>query len=440
MSLRKHVAIIGGGFGGLAAAKALARAPVRITLVDRANHHLFQPLLYQVAMAGLSPAEIAAPLRGVLSKQENVTVLLDEVLRVDLKARELVVREGGRLGYDYLILAPGARTSYFGNDAWATHAPGLKDLDDAIEIRRRVLVAFEAAERDVNEVRRRSLLTFVVIGGGPTGVELAGAIAELAGYALSRDFRRIHPDMTRVILLEGGPRILPTFDPSLSAKAERALRSLGVEVRAAALVTRIDEGGVTVGDDYIPSSTVLWGAGVRASGLLETLGVELDRAGRAKVEQDCSLPSFREAFVIGDAACFVPEGSDRPLPGVSPTAMQQGRFVASQIARELKDDGATPPPRETFRYVDKGSMATIGRRRAVVELGKLRIAGSIAWLLWLAVHVVYLIDFRSRVVVMWHWTWSYLNYARGARLITRHRLDAGAPPRDQGTPTGSDTP
>ena len=428
MTLRKHVLVVGGGFGGLSAAKALAKAAVRVTLIDRSNHHLFQPLLYQVAMAGLSPAEIAAPLRGILRRQKNVTVLLDEVVGVDLAGKRVSLREGRPLDYDYLVVGTGARTNYFGHDDWATHAPGLKDLDDAVEIRRRVLLAFEAAEREGDELRRRELLTFIVIGGGPTGVELAGAIAELAAFVLDRDFRRIRSDMTRVLLLEGGPRILASFDASLSGKAEGALRKMGVEVRTGALVTSIDAHGLVIGakddapSDRIAASTVLWGAGVRASALVAALGAKCDRMGRAIVAQDCSLPSQPEVFVIGDAACFIPVGKDQPLPGVSPTAMQQGRFVARQIVRSV--DGQ---PREEFAYVDKGSMATIGRKRAVVEVGKLRLTGLLAWVIWLAVHIFYLIDFRNRLAVMLQWAWSYVTYKRGARLITGGRLDPGAP-------------
>lgn len=434
MTLRKHVIVVGGGFGGLSAAKALAKAPVRVTLVDRSNHHLFQPLLYQVAMAGLSPAEIASPLRVILRRQENVTVLLDEVVGVDLAGKRVSLREGGPLEYDYLIVGTGARTNYFGHDDWVAHAPGLKDLDDAVEIRRRVLLSFEAAEREGNELRRRELLTFIVIGGGPTGVELAGAIAELAAFVLNRDFRRIRPDMTRVLLLEGGPRILASFDASLSEKAERALSKMGVEVRTGALVTSIDAHGLVIGakgeeGERIAASTVLWGAGVRASALVAALGVKCDRTGRAIVAQDCSLPSHAEVFVIGDAACFIPAGKAQPLPGVSPTAMQQGRFVARQIVRSV--DGK---PREEFAYVDKGSMATIGRKRAVVEVGKLRLTGLLAWVIWLAVHIFYLIDFRNRVAVMMQWAWSYVTYKRGARLITGGRLEPGAPETAPDTP------
>ncbi len=422
MSLRKHVVIIGGGFGGLAAAKSLAHAPVRITLIDRNNHHLFQPLLYQVAMAGLSPAEIAAPIRSVLSKQTNATILLDEATAVDLDAHTITLREGAALSYDFLIVATGARTNYFGHDEWARYAPGLKDLDDAVEIRRRVLLAFEEAEREPDEAKRRTLLTFVVIGGGPTGVELAGAIAELADYVLARDFRRIHPDLAKVILLEGGPHILPAFDVKLSVAAKRSLEEMGVEVRTGALVTNIDASGVALGDTLIAARTVLWAAGVAAESFTQKLGAPLDKSGRVNVLGDCSLPDHPDAFVVGDAACFIPEGTGKPLPGVSPTALQQGRFVAEQIKRVLKSK-----PRRRFIYLDKGIMATIGRKRAVAQTAGLRFSGFLAWLTWLFVHIYYLIDFRNRLAVLFQWTWSYMTYKRGARLITGQRRRAGAP-------------
>ncbi len=413
MALHKHVVLIGGGFGGLAVARALRREPVTITLVDRRNHHLFQPLLYQVAMAGLSPAEIAVPIRSVLRPQKNARILLDEVTEVELAARRVVLKESAPLHYDYLVIAAGSRTTYFGNDGWEAFAPGLKDIEDAIEIRKRVLLAFEAAEREDDPAARRKWLTFVVIGGGPTGVELAGAIAELAGYVLSRDFRSIHPESTRVVLVEGGARVLASFAPEVSDSARASLAEMGVEVRANTRVTGIDQHGVTLGEDRIDAGTVLWAAGVAAAPLTRKLGVELDRQGRVVVEQDCSLPGHSEVFCIGDAARFVPPGAEQPLPGVSPVAMQQGRFVARQIARSLR--GAE---RESFVYRDKGSLATIGRSRAVAEVGKLRLSGFIAWLFWLLVHIYYLIDFRNRILVLIDWAWAYFSYERGARLIT----------------------
>lgn len=420
--LKRHVVIVGGGFGGLGVAKALRRAPVRVTLIDRSNHHLFQPLLYQVAMAGLSPAEIAVPIRSVLYRHENTRVLLDEVLKVDIASRTVLLRESESLQYDYLVIAAGARTNYFGHDDWAALAPGLKDLDDAVEIRRRVLLAFEAAEREKDEAARRRYLTFVVIGGGPTGVELAGAIAELASFVLARDFRAIHPDATRVLLLEGGSTLLAGFDAQLSISAANSLKEMGVTVRTNARVTHIDARGVTLGDERVEASTVLWAAGVRASELCATLGVPLDRSGRIPVNADCSIAGHDEVFCIGDAASFIPQGSERPLPGVSPVAMQQARFVAKAIVATIAGK-----PRGSFDYVDKGTMATIGRSRAVAQVGRLRFSGFIAWLTWLLVHIFYLIDFRNRVVVLMDWAWSYLTYKRGARLITGRRLDAGAP-------------
>lgn len=421
MKLKRRVVIIGGGFGGLSAARELAREPVHVTLVDRSNHHLFQPLLYQVAMAGLSPGEIAVPIRAVLSSQQNARVLLAEVTGVDLVKRCVQTRETLPIDYDYLIVAAGAENSYFGHQDWPKIAPGLKDLDDAVEIRRRVLVAFEAAEREPDPAVQRRHLTFVVIGGGPTGVELAGAIAELATFVLARDFRAIQSDATRVVLVEGSERVLASFDPKLSAEAAKSLQQMGIEIRTGLRVTAMDPHGVTCGDERIEASTVLWAAGVRGSGLCQKLGLEVDRAGRAQVEQDCSVKGRPEVFVIGDAACFVPEGGSTPLPGVSPVAMQQGRFVARQIARSLA--GAT---RQRFKYRDKGSMATIGRSRAVAQVGKLQLTGFLAWLAWLTVHIFYLIDFRNRLVVLVDWAYAYFAYRRGSRLITGHRLHAGS--------------
>lgn len=422
--LRKRVVVVGGGFGGIAAAKALRRTPVHVTLVDRSNHYLFQPLLYQVAMAGLAPNEIATPIRSVLRHVENARVLLAEVTSVDLAKRQVFTRECAALEYDYLVLAPGAVNSYFGHADWAHVAPGLKDLDDAVEIRRRVLLAFEAAEREPDSKAQRRHLTFVVIGGGPTGVELAGAIAELATFVLARDFRAIKSDATRVVLVEGGPRVLASFDPKLSERATQSLHEMGVEVMLNARVTTIDEQGVAMGAERIEASTVLWAAGVRASPLCERLGLPVDRLGKVNVGRDCSLPGHPEVFVIGDAATFTPAGETQPLPGVSPVAMQQGRFVARMILRAI--DKQEP---SEFRYVDKGSMATIGRRRAVAAVGSLKLSGFIAWLAWLTVHIFYLIDFRSKIVVLFDWAWSYFTYQRGSRLITGHRLEAGAPER-----------
>jgi NADH:quinone reductase (non-electrogenic) len=411
---RARVLIIGGGFGGLTAAQSLRRAPVEVTLVDRLNHHLFQPLLYQVAMAGLAPTEIASPIRTILRKQKNVTVLLGEVISIDLLRKQAVVRgESDRvMSYDYLIIAAGARTNYFGHDDWSKHALGLKDLDEAVEIRRRVLVAFEAAEFESDSVRRKGLLTFVVIGGGPTGVELAGALAELSRHVLARDFRVIDPSHTRVILIEGGPRILGAFDPVLSERAAAQLKSLGVEVRLGAPVKNIDELGVHLDEETIASTTIIWAAGVKAAPITAGLGVDLDRAGRIVVAEDCSIPGHREAFAIGDIAAL--EGKDgKPLPGVSPVAMQQARFVAQMIERSIGNQ-----PRRRFEYWDKGMMATIGRSRAVAETMGLKLSGFIAWLAWLFVHLFYLIGFRNRFLVLFDWFWAYVLYRRGARLIT----------------------
>ena len=423
MQLRKHVVIVGGGFGGLSVARSLASAPVRVTLIDRSNHHLFQPLLYQVAMAGLTPGEIAVPIRSVVRNQDNVRVLLAEVTGIDLEARRVQMREAAPLEYDFLVLAPGAVNSYFGHDAWAPVAPGLKDLDDAIEIRRRVLLAFEAAEREADPLVQRTHLTFVVIGGGPTGVELAGAIAELATFVLARDFRAIHSDQTRVVLIEAGPRVLASFAPETSARAEATLRKMGIEVRTGARVTDIDERGVSLGPERIDSSTVLWAAGVRGSPLLATLGLPTDRAGRLPVGPDCSLPNRPNVFCIGDAANLTPAGNAKaePLPGISPVAMQQGRFVARAIQQSIEGRD-----RGTFRYLDKGTMATIGRSRAVAEIGRLRLGGFIAWMAWLTVHLFYLIDFRNRLLVLIDWAWSYFTYQRGSRLITGRRTHAGS--------------
>jgi NADH:ubiquinone reductase (H+-translocating) len=430
MKLRRRVVIIGGGFGGLSVARALADEPVHVTLLDRSNHHLFQPLLYQVAMAGLAPGEIAVPIRSVLSRQQNARVLLAEVTGVDLSGRRVQTRETAAIDYDYLVVATGAENSYFGHDDWARIAPGLKDLDDAVEIRRRVLLAFEAAERETDPAVQRRHLTFVVIGGGPTGVELAGAIAELATFVLAQDFRSIRSDATRVVLVEGSDRVLSGFDPKLSAAAAKSLTAMGVEIRTTLRVTSMDEQGVTCGSERIAASTVLWAAGVRGTPLVQQIGLPVDRSGRALVEQDCSIKDYPNVFVIGDAAAFIPEGAQHGLPGVSPVAMQQGRFVARQISRSL--EGA---PRQRFKYVDKGSMATIGRSRAVAQVGKLQLSGLLAWLAWLIVHIFYLIDFRNRVVVLLDWAWAYFAYRRGSRLITGRRLHAGSPALAQPTAT-----
>jgi NADH:quinone reductase (non-electrogenic) len=414
-----HVVIIGAGFGGLTCAQALKRARVEITIVDRANHHLFQPLLYQVAMAGLSPADIAAPIRSVLRKQKNVRVLLDEATDVDFNNQTVELRDS-KLKYDYLVLATGGRTSYFGHDEWETFAPGLKDLDDAVEIRRRVLLAFEAAEKETDPERRRSLMTFVVVGGGPTGVELAGAIAELARFVLARDFRKIYPEEAEILLLEGGPKILPSFAPDLSKSARRQLDDLGVRVLTGAKVTGIDEHGVYLGPECIRAATVIWAAGVRATALTERLGAPIDRAGRVLVNRDLTVPSHHNAFAIGDMTYLEQDG--KPLPGVSPVAMQMGRRVAGNIRNDLADK-----PYEEFHYFDKGNMATIGRKAAIAEIGKLHLSGFMAWMAWLVVHIFFLIGFRNRFMVLFNWAWSYFTYQRGARLITGRRLSLLSP-------------
>lgn len=413
-----HVVIIGGGFGGLATARGLSSENVKITLIDRSNHHLFQPLLYQVATAGLSPADIAYPIRTVLRNQENVRVLLGEVTRIDLDHKRLGLADGAELGWDYLVIAAGARTNYFDKeDAWRPHALGLKDVDEALEIRRRVLLAFEAAEREADPTVRERLLNFVIIGGGPTGVEIAGALSDLARTVLADDFRSIDPAQAKIILIERSPRLLPGgFHDKLAIKAKRQLEELGVDVRLSTSVDDIDENGVRTGDTRIESATVLWTAGVKARGVARTLGVELDRVNRIKVKSDCSIPGHENAFAIGDIAHFVPEGTDSPLGGVAQVALQQGAHVAKIIASGGKK-------RPVFQYWDKGIMATIGRSRAVAQMlnGKVRISGFMAWMAWLAVHLWFLIGFRNRTSVILNWFWNYLTYRRGARLITGQR-------------------
>jgi NADH dehydrogenase len=406
----KRVIIVGAGFAGLKAAKVLGQAPLDVVVVDRSNHHLFQPLLYQVASAALNPGDIAAPIRRILRGQRNTAVLLSEVTAVDVEHRRVVTTDGP-LAYDFLLLACGATHSYFGHDDWAMHAPGLKDLDDAVEIRNRVLFAFEEAEHEEDEQRRRALLTFVVIGAGPTGVELAGALAEIARYTLARDFRHIDPGSARVLLLEGGPRVLPVYGEESSHSARRQLEELGVEVREGALVTHLDETGVRIGEEVVAARTVLWAAGVAASPLGRTLGVEVDRAGRVPVEADLSLRAHPEIFVVGDMCAFQQDG--RSVPGVAPAAMQAGEHAARNIARRARGEATLP-----FRYVDKGSLATIGRAAAVAEVGSLRLSGWVAWVAWLAIHVFFLIGFRNRLLVLFEWAWAYVTRQRGVRLIT----------------------
>lgn len=405
-----RVVIVGGGFGGLVVARALARAPVHITLLDRTNHHLFQPLLYQVASAGLAPNHIASPIRSILAKQRNVAVQLATVTAVDLAAKRVVL-EDGVVDYDFLVLAAGAQTNYFGHPEWEPHAPGLKSLDDAIEVRRRVLLAFERAERSTDPKERERFLTFVLIGGGPTGVELAGAFAELARFVLREEFRSIRAEDARVILLEAGPRILPPFDPSLSKKAVTQLEELGVSVRCATRVTSIDERGVQLEHERIDAATVVWAAGVEGSPIARSLGVPLDRQGRVMVQEDLSLPGHPEAFAIGDIVHFEQNGV--VVGGVSQVAMQGGAFAARAIREALAGK-----PKRKFRYFDKGIMATIGRSRAVAQPFGFKLSGFLAWEAWLFIHIWYLIGFRNRVVVIFEWFWAYWTYKRGARLIT----------------------
>ena len=410
---RPKVVIVGAGFGGLTAAKALGGSDLAVTVVDRLNYHLFQPLLYQVAMAGLAATDVAYPIRRILRRHTNIEVLLDEVRQIDLANRRVRLADGIELAYDYLIVAAGAETSYFGHDDWAPVAPGLKDLNDALEVRRRVLSALEAAERTDDPEEKRRLLTFVVVGGGPTGVELAGAIADLSREILFEDFRRVKPSETRVVLVEMADRLLLPFDPKLSERAREQLRELGVDVRVGVRVERIDEDGVLVAGEVVPCRTVLWAAGVRPSPLAAALGAPRDRAGRVIVEADCSIPGHREAFVIGDMAALTPAGATAPLPGISPVAIQQGHAAARNILRAKAD-----LPSEPFRYFDKGFMATIGKARAVAELGRLRLSGLVAWLAWVAVHLWYLVGFRNRLTVFLNWIWAYLMSSHTARIIT----------------------
>ncbi len=415
---RPHVVIVGAGFGGLAAAQRLAGEPVEVTVIDRRNHHLFQPLLYQVATAGLSPADIAAPIRSVLARARNIRVVLDEVEGVDADKRTIELASGARLGFDWLILATGARHSYFGRSEWTAHAPGLKTIDDAVAIRRRILIALERAETEPDPELRRALLTFVVIGAGPTGVEMAGAIAELVHRAVLRDFRTITPSCSRVCLVEAAARVLPSFPEDLSNAAARALADLGVEVRTNAPVCDIGAGCVSIGAERIAAATIVWAAGVEASPAARWLGAEQDRNGRILVGADLRVARAQRVFAIGDTARV----AENPLPGVAPVAKQQGRFVAEFILGRRK--GA-------FAYRNWGNLATIGRSRAVIDLGWIRLSGWLAWWIWSAAHIWFLIDFRSRVAVAVTWLWSYFTYQRSARLITgKERLEQ--------TPSGHD--
>ena len=419
---KPHVVIVGAGFGGLEAAKKLACEVVRVTVIDRTNYHLFQPLLYQVATAALSPADIAAPVRAILSKCKNMEVILAEVQSVDVDSKKVKTSDGGEFSYDFLILATGARHSYFGHDEWEKLAPGLKSLEDAIELRRRLLLAFEYAEKINDEAARRAAMTFVIIGGGPTGVEMAGAIAEIARYTLAKDFRHIDPSQTRVILVEGDPRLLSAFPEDLSASALKQLVDLGVEVRTGTRATALTEAGVQVGDEFIPCRVKIWAAGNNASFVGKTLGAPVDRVGRVIVNDDLTIPGHQEIQVIGDLANFSHQ-TGQPLPGVSPVAMQQGRHAARNILAMI--EGRKP---QRFRYWDKGSMATIGRNKAVADLNLVHLSGLPAWVVWLFVHIIFLVGFRNRLAVLFQWAWAYFTFNKGARLITRNFQSETRPP------------
>jgi NADH dehydrogenase len=432
-----HVVIIGGGFGGLDAARTLAKAPVRVTLIDRHNYHLFQPLLYQVATASLSPGDIASPIRWILRGQANVKVLLADVRSIDIVAKRVLLDAGPEetanadgagtprvpdivppptsIEYDYLIIATGAAHAYFGHSEWARRAPGLKTLDDALEIRRQVLLAFEAAEREVDPIAQRRLLTFVIVGGGPTGVELAGALAEIARQSLRQDFRNIHPETSRILLIEGSPHVLGTFPEKLRKAAARSLMRLGVEVRTGSVVTTVDEEGVKIGEDRIAAQTVLWAAGVAASPVAKSLGVPLDRAGRVAAEPSLQVPGLPGVFVVGDICALQQDG--KWLPGVAQVAKQGGEHAARNVIRAVSG-----LPLEPFRYRDYGNMATIGRGSAVADIGPLKVSGLFAWLIWVLIHIFWLIGFRNRIAVMGEWAWSYATMQRRVRLITGERL------------------
>jgi NADH dehydrogenase len=418
---KPQVVIVGGGFGGLEAAKKLAGQDVRVIVIDRTNYHLFQPLLYQVATAALSPADIAAPVRAILSKWNNMEVILAEVESVDIEAKKIKTTDL-EIPYDFLILATGARHSYFGHNEWEKLAPGLKSLEDAIELRRRLLMAFEYAEKITDDAARKAAMTFVIIGGGPTGVEMAGAIAEIARYTLAKDFRHIDPSQARVILIEGEPRLLASFPEDLSASARKQLVDLGVEVRTSVCATNLTETGLQIGDEFIPCRVKIWAAGNNASFVGKTLGVPIDRVGRVMVNDDLTIPGHPEVQVIGDLANFSHQ-TGQPLPGVSPVAMQQGRHAAKNILRMIKQ---REPQR--FRYWDKGSMATIGRNKAVADLNFVHLSGLPAWLVWLFVHIIFLVGFRNRLAVLFQWGWAYFTFNAGARLITRNFQSETRPP------------
>lgn len=414
---RPRVVIIGGGFAGTQAARALRDEPVRVTLIDSSNHHTFQPLLYQVATAALSPADIAYPIRTIFRKQENCTVILGRALSVDPEGAVVHLDDGSALPFDFAIVAAGALTNYFGNDGWERYGLGLKDVDDALELRRRILLAFEAAERETDDDARRALMTFVVIGGGPTGVEIAGALTELSERVLGDDYKRIRGQKPRIVLIEAQAELLSGgFHPKLGKEAADCLTRMGVDVRLGTRVLDVGPLGVKLADEFIASSTVCWTAGVKAQPIGGTLGAPLDRGGRVIVGSDCSVPGYPNVFVLGDLASFTPKGASRPLPGVAPVAMQMGRYVATAIQATIVGEERRP-----FKYRDKGSMATIGRSRAVVDTGRFRFSGLFAWMTWLLVHVWYLIGFRNRALVIMQWAWTYVSKSRSACLITGDR-------------------
>jgi NADH dehydrogenase len=423
MSHRKQVVIIGGGFGGLNAATGLGAVDVDVTVIDRENHHLFQPLLYQVATSGLSPGAIATPIRSVVGKHANTRVVLAEAVGVDKSRKEVRLSTGASVRYDWLVVAAGAKTNFFGNDHWAQHTIGLKNLRDAIQVRERVLLAFEAAEQETDDATRKRLLTFVVIGGGPTGVEMAGAISELGRTVLADEYQRIHANDIRVILVEMGSRVLAPFRPDLSDAAADQLRELGVELRLGHRVTDVTAAGAVVNDELIPSSLVVWASGVQPVSLAKRLGVELTRRGQVRVDANCAVLGHPDIFCIGDMAAFTPAGETDALPGLAPVAIQQGRYVAQTIRSDLRSAARKP-----YRYVDKGIMATIGRSRAVVQSSVLTTSGLLAWLAWGFVHIIYLIGFRNRAMVVAEWVWAYFTYKRGTRLVTHLPRGADALP------------
>ena len=418
---KPHIVIIGGGFGGLEAAKKLSREPVQVTVIDRTNYHLFQPLLYQVATAALSPADIAAPVRAILSGCKNMNVILAEVVSVDVNNRVIHLADG-EMDYDFLIVATGARHSYFGHPEWEQLAPGLKSLEDAVEIRRRILMAFEFAEKTSDEAARKAAMTFVIVGGGPTGVEMAGAIAEISRYTLAKNFRRIDPSQARVILIEGAPCVLAAYPEDLQQSAAKQLRDLGVEIRTGVHATNLTEAGLQLGNEFIPCRVKIWAAGNTASSVGASLGAPVDKVGRVMVNDDLTIPGHPEVQVIGDLANF-PYQTGQPLPGVSPVAMQQGRHAAANILAMI--DGRKP---QRFWYWDKGSMATIGRNKAVADLHWLHLSGLPAWVVWLFIHILFLVGFRNRLAVLFQWAWAYVTFNKGARLITRNFQSEQRPP------------